>query len=510
MRHRIGLVYVPGALPCFESFGNLPTDLVRGDGLVDGKPASEILDMIVIPGGSLVESGTITDSIQKEIFRIADAGKLVLGICSGFQILSNGTDIGRLSLTPIWRKGLGLLDVEFKPLICTDQVKASIVGASHLTKSLGAEVSGFHCHTYGDIKLKAKAKPIMISHVKRLNYGRQNQDLVSGVSNLEGNVIGILPHAILDNNQVIVNGIAESTGIEPSELVEIRAENAKLQQYIKAEIGISTNIHPKSSAKSKFVEPRSLLITALESGGGKTFVATGLAGALKKKGWNVGMIKVGGDIRDIVPALYLIKEPMKEYSSITVAETGWKPPSESVKAASRDYDFILIEGAMNAFTGMLYDELERPNSTAEVAAALSVPTVLVAGCDKEGIEGGIVSSLNYVHFLKKLGIKVVGVILNKVYLNYMSEETRIIVGKAFAGAGAELLGMVPVTDVVGRGAIPEVEIKYEDFGAKALEIAGNSLDLEKIVKVSKPLAPVVDFDYEAFVEKFRKELLKEP
>ncbi len=34
------------ALPCFEDFGNLPTDLVCSDGLVDGKPASEVLDML--------------------------------------------------------------------------------------------------------------------------------------------------------------------------------------------------------------------------------------------------------------------------------------------------------------------------------------------------------------------------------------------------------------------------------------------------------------------------------
>ena len=77
------------------------------------------------------------------IVKMAESGKLVLGICSGFQVLSNGTDIGRLSPKPIWRKGLGLLDVEFSPLICTDQVKATIAGESNLTGAVGAEVIGF-------------------------------------------------------------------------------------------------------------------------------------------------------------------------------------------------------------------------------------------------------------------------------------------------------------------------------------------------------------------------------
>jgi cobyric acid synthase len=505
LRHRVGLVYVPGALPCFETFGNLPTDLIREDGLLEGKPASEILDMIIIPGGSLVESQSITPSLEQNIIKMAESGKIVLGICSGFQILSQGTDIGRLSPTPIWRRGLGLLNTEFSPLICTDQVKATIVGESHLTCDNDAEVSGFHCHTYGDIKVNKDAKPILISHVKRLNYRRQKQDLISGVSNSKGNVIGLLPHAILDRNSVIVDRIADSLRIEPQEMGEIKTANAKLQLEIKSEIGISTNVHPKVKIDYEGKKPRSLLITALESGGGKTFISTGLAAALKRRGWNVGVIKVGGDIRDIVPALYLIKEPMRDYSSITVADTGWTSPVETAKAASRDYDFILVEGAMNAFTGLLFDEPKRPNSTAEVAAALGIPTLVVAGCDKEGIEGGIVSSLNYVHFLRKLGIKTVGVVLNKVYLDYTSEETRTVVKRAFEGAGAELLGIVPVTDVEGRGAIPEVEIKYEKFGAKALEMAENTLNLDKIVELATPLA-ATDFDYDVFVEKFKKEL----
>jgi cobyric acid synthase len=504
LRHRVGLVYVPGALPCFETFGNLPTDLIRGDALVDGKPASEILEMLIIPGGSLVESQAITSQIEREILNMAENGKLVLGICSGFQILSKGTDIGRLSPVPIWRKGLGLLDVEFNPLICTDQVKATVIGISNLTEAIGGELSGFHCHTYGNMKLGKDANPILVSHVKRLNYGKQMQDLISGVSNSKGNVIGLLPHAILDRNPLIIEGITKTLDIESEELKEIRVQNAKLQSEMKTEMGISTKTHSQNIDNKK-KSPRSLLITALESGGGKTFVTTGLAGALRRKGWKVGVIKVGGDVRDIVPALYLLKEPMQDYSSIIVAETGWKRPNESMKGASRDYNFILVEGAMNAFTGLLYDQPRRPNSTAEVAAALGIPTVIVAGCDKEGIEGGIVSALNYVHFLKKLRIKTVGVILNKVYLDYMSEETGFIVKKAFAEAGAELLGIVPVSDVEGRGSIPEVEIKYEEFGSKALEVAENCLNLERIIELSTKFE-ATDFDYEAFVEKFKKSL----
>jgi cobyric acid synthase len=157
--HRVGLVYLPGALPCFEDFGNLPTDLVCADALVDGKPASEVLDMLIIPGGSLVESQSVNEKVTHEILKMADAGKFVLGICSGFQILAKETDVGRLSTFPITREGLGLLDAEFKPLVCTDRVTATVVDKSFITQEIGKEVSGFHCHTYGKILLHGDAKP---------------------------------------------------------------------------------------------------------------------------------------------------------------------------------------------------------------------------------------------------------------------------------------------------------------------------------------------------------------
>ena len=502
LKHRIGLVYLPGGLPCFEGFGSLPTELVGKDGLVQGQPASEVLDMIIIPGGSLVESKTVTDGVADEILRMAKAGKFVLGICSGFQILSNGTDIGRLSPTPIFREGLGILDVDFKPLICTDQVKATVVGTSFLTDEVGVEVAGFHCHTYGDIAIHEKAKPVLVSKVRRLNYFRDAKDIVAGAANQEGNVVGLLPHALLDRNAAIIRGIIKSLNINQDEQVEIRNANAKLRQKMKSELGISTQMHPRRKTGRKEKHPRTLLITALESGGGKTVITTGLAGALKKRGWNVGVVKIGGDIRDIVPALYLTKEPMQEYSSIYVADTGWKSVSEVVERAEKDYNFLLVEGAMNAFTGLLYDRPKRPNSTAEVAAALGSPVVVVAGCDKEGIEGGIVNALSYVRFLKKLDLRVVGVILNKVYLNYLSEQTRKTVEISFEKEGVEVLGILPVSDLEGRGVIPEVEIKYEEFTAKALELIEESVNINRVVQVAAP-AMLADVDFEAFVAKFR-------
>jgi len=503
LRRRIGLVYLPGALPCFEEFGNLPTDIVREDALVEGKPASEVLDMIIIPGGSLVESQSINKVVVREIRKIADAGKFVLGICSGFQILAKDTDIGRLSSTPIMREGLGLLDAEFKPLICTDRVKATVVGKSFLTDEIGGEVTGFHCHTYGEIVLGKDAKPILVSHVQRVNYRNNPQDLVSGIANKEGNVVGVSVHALLEQNPLIIQGVAKSLGITSEELQEIRAANSKLIKEIKSEVGISTNLRSQGTSVQTAGASGVLLITATGSGSGKTFIVTGVAGALKKRGVKLGLMKIGGDIRDSVPALYLIKEPIKSYSSIKVGRSGWKPFAEAVEEAEQNYDLILIEGAMSAFTGFLNDNVERPSSTAEIAVALGAPTIVVVGCEKEGIEGAIVNTLNYVNIMRRLGIKVEGVILNKVRTSYLTDEIRLFMNKAFENIGVKLLGVVPRVALEGRGTIPEVEIRYEEFGAKAIETAEQSINLDALTELAIPPKRKT-VDYEELTEKFKK------
>ncbi len=505
-RHRIGLAYLPGALPCFEDFGNLPTDLVREDGLVDGKPASDVLDMLIIPGGSLVESQSVNPAVSREILKMAKAGKFLLGICSGFQVLAKQTDVGRLSTVPIIREGLGLIDAEFKPLICTDQVKAQIVDKSFITDEVGGEVSGFHCHTYGKVELHNDAKPILVSHIQHANYHKAPQDLISGIANKEGNIVGVFVHALLDQNPLIIEGITKSLDINQLELQEIRKVNAKLVSEIKCEIGINTKIHPVKAAKKSSVM---VLVTALGSGSGKTFLVTGMAGALKKKGYNVGLIKLGGDIRDSVPALYLVKEPIKSYSSIQISESGWTPLQEAIEQASKVYDFLFVEGAMSAFTGLLNSKIKRPASTLEVAASLGAPIIVVVTCDKEGIEGGLVNVLNYVNVLKILGANPTGVILNKMSTSYLTEEDKQTIKQALENVGVTLIGVVPSMKIEKRGMIPEIEICYDEFGAQAIDAAERYLNLDQLVKLAK--APEQNnVDYTAFVEKFKKLLTNYP
>ena len=273
----IGLVYTKGSLPRFEEFGNLPTCKVSEDGLVDGIPASEVLDMIIIPGGPMIESKSISAELEEEITIISKTG-FVLGICSGFQILANQTNTGRKSLVPLITDGLGLLDVDFEPLICTDWVCGDVVGESFLTNGMEGKnknVSGFHCHTYGNISVGKNAKPIMLSHAKRLDYIANAKDIVSGVCNKKGNIVGIMPHAILDDNIGITESILQSLNVSKTEFSEIDRKNRVLIKNMESEFGIYTGIEtitpnvPQNPTLHK--TPKILVMTATKTGAGKTF-----------------------------------------------------------------------------------------------------------------------------------------------------------------------------------------------------------------------------------------------
>jgi len=200
---------------------------------------------------------------------------------------------------------------------------------------------------------------------------------------------------------------------------------------------------------------------------------------------------------------------MREYSSIAVGQSGWIPPEQAIAEAGKDYNFLIVEGAMNAFTGLLNDRYKRPMSTVEVAAALGASTVLVVACDQQGLEGALLDTLNNIAVLKKLGVNTTGVILNKLHVSYMTKETVSMMRQAFANVGVQLLGMVPRLNLAHRGMIPEVEIRYEDFCAQAVEAVEKSLDLDLIAKVAASPKPV-KIDYDELTAKFKNLLTHNP
>ena len=477
---KIGLAYLSGAVPGFEDFGNLPTDIVKENGLVNGNKASEELDALIIPGGTLIESNDINMDLNTEIKKMAKAGKPVIGICAGFQLLSNQIDIGRKSPVPIVKEGLGIIDVNFSPLITSDRVKAKVFDNSFLTKNQKEDVDGFHTHTYG--KVEGDAKPLFYSKVQRMNYGDTNKkgdyNIFSGACNDDGNVIGTMIHGILDENPVIVENLLEQ--IDATDTDEIYNRNREVKKYLRSEVGINTGIKIPEIEHNK--RPKYLMIGSNGSDSGKTFIVTGLAGALRKRGYRVALLKVGPDVRDIIPGLYLTKGRMEDFASIKIGHLGWCDIESTINRLNKsDYDIVLIEGVMSVFTGLLNEKV--PFSAAEIAMSSNIPMILASGVNKGGIESAAVDLVSHANMLEKFGVTVESILLNKVYNDDIFDQVvPYIKGNTSV---KKVLKLPKLKSADMRGFIPEVEIRYELFTSHAMDLIENNLDIDEIINMAR-------------------------
>ena len=477
---KIGLAYINGAVPGFEEFGNLPTDIVKENGLVNGNKASEELDALIIPGGTLIESNDINMELNREIKKMAHDGKPIIGICAGFQLLSNQIDIGRKSPVPIVKEGLGIIDVNFSPLITSDRVKAKVFDNSFFVKNQTEDVNGFHTHTYG--KVEGDAKPLFYSQVQRMNYGDTNKkgeyNIFSGACNDDGNVIGTMIHGILDENPLLVENLLEQ--IEAENTDEIYKRNKEVKKFLQSEVGIHTGIKIPEIKPNK--KPKYLMIGSNGSDSGKTFMLTGLAGALRKRGYKVGLLKVGPDVRDIIPGLYLTKGKMEDFASIKIGHLGWADIKSTInKLNNSDYDIVLIEGVMSVFTGLLNEKV--PFSAAEIAMSSDIPMILASGVNKGGIESAAIDLVSHANMLEKFGVSVEAILLNKVYNDEIFDN---VVPYIKNNTGVEnVLKLPKLKSGDMRGFIPEVEIRYELFTSHALNLIEENLDIDLIINMAR-------------------------
>lgn len=265
------------------------------------------------------------------------------------------------------------------------------------------------------------------SLVKRTNYKDNPRRILSGVRNDEGNVAGTMVHGLLDYNPEVIQNILKFIDATDEDVLQIENANNDLLKRIKSEIGVDSGIsagcnlqgskdHPKTAgpAAKDLKTPKTIMIMSTGSDSGKTFLTTGLVGVLRKRGYRVGVLKVGPDIRDIVPSLYLNKEKNGALLIHKYWGLGWKNIEDVLEdLKSKNYDLVLIEGVMSVFTGLLNEKV--PFSGAEIAKSANIPVVLVSGCSKGGIETAAVDIVGHVDIMNKIGLKTTGTILNKVY-----------------------------------------------------------------------------------------------
>lgn len=447
---RIGVLDVRGSMPYYEE---LPFNVhVRDKGVIPS------LDVLIIPPGSQVESMVLERYpwMYREIWEFVERGGVVVGVCSGLQLLSKSINLNVKGL-PGRVNGLGILDITVEPLIITGPVKVRITRESWATKGLrGVELIGWHAHTYGRLVVRGEDVVGLII-TGRFNYMNKQLEIPSLVVSRKYRVFGTMTHGIMGKNSPIMRNILSELGFygDPSELYRDFDEHSWLIN--------------EAATHHVINKPRLLTVISTMSGEGKTLITAAITHCLSLMGYNVGVAKLGGDVRDLHPSLYMLKKPLRPWMSIRLtwdnAELGLMPWGEVVSGIP-GIDILVIEGVMGLLTGSSRDSGDVISSTLGFVRSTSSDVILVASASLDGIEGAVFRLRAYLNLLKELNINVRLVIINEAYHGH-NEDLLI---RSFIN---ELRGMGINAMVIDRLSIsskPEELIDLGDYEEAAIKI----------------------------------------
>lgn len=176
---------------------------------------------------------------------------------------------------------------------------------------------------------------------------------------------------------------------------------------------------------------RPLVIAGAASGVGKTTVAAGIMGALRRRGLRVAPFKTGPDYIDPSYHMAAADAPSRNLDT-------WMTSREAVREiyarAAAGADISIIEGAMGLFDGRAGAGNE--GSTAEIAGLLGGAVVLVADCSRQARSLAPLLA-GFARF--DGGVPVTGAILN----NVGSPSHARMLADAAREAGVPVLGVLP-------------------------------------------------------------------
>jgi cobyrinic acid a,c-diamide synthase len=189
-----------------------------------------------------------------------------------------------------------------------------------------------------------------------------------------------------------------------------------------------------------------IVIAAPASGSGKTTVATGLIGALRRAGHTVAPFKVGPDFIDPGYHCLAAGRPGRNLDPVLVGE---KLIGPLYAHGARGADIAVVEGVMGLFDGRIGPAAASPGagSTAHVAGLLGAPVILVV--DARGQSHSIAALLHGFSTFDT-ATRVAGVILNRVG----SARHEHVLRQACEQVGVPVLGVIP------RAAELELPTRY--------------------------------------------------
>ncbi|MGH3753145.1 MAG: cobyrinate a,c-diamide synthase, partial [Pseudonocardiaceae bacterium] len=231
-----------------------------------------------------------------------------------------------------------------------------------------------------------------------------------------------------------------------------------------------------------------VVVAAPASGAGKTTVATGLMAAVRRRGPAVAGFKVGPDYIDPGYHALATGRPGRNLDPVLVGEQRIAPLAAHGAAGAQ---LAIVEGVMGLFDGRT--GTPGHGSTAQVAALLGAPVVMVA--DVRG-QGRSLAAL--LHGFRSFGpgVRIVGVVLNQVG----SARHEQVCRDACAEVGLPVLGALRRDDAL---AVPSrhlglVTAAEHTTAARVVQrwadAVAAQVDLDAVIALAAPAQVVPQWD----------------
>ena len=220
-----------------------------------------------------------------------------------------------------------------------------------------------------------------------------------------------------------------------------------------------------------------LIISAPNSGSGKTIFTLALLRALNESGIKVQPFKNGPDYID--PMFHKIAANRNSYNLDT-----WGMDTKQLNqiiSISKGADLIVSEGSMGLFDGVLIKGRTGNGATSDLSEKFGWPIILIINVSGQA-QSAAASALGFMKYNKNLNFA--GVILNFV----SSKRHENLISDGMKKVGINILGSIPRQKelvlperhlgLVQANEIEDIEIKIQNFS----HLIKDNIDLQKIVE----------------------------
>jgi cobyrinic acid a,c-diamide synthase len=219
-----------------------------------------------------------------------------------------------------------------------------------------------------------------------------------------------------------------------------------------------------------------LVIAAPRSGSGKTIVTLGLVAALRARGLAIAPAKTGPDYIDTK-----ILARTAGADAINLDPWAMSPARLRTLAArhAAAADLLVVEGVMGLFDGAA----DGTGSTADLAAALGLPVILVVDAEKQSQS---IAALVHGFATWRPDVHVAGLILNRAATTRHEQMLRA----ALAPTGIPILGVLPRRDTLVLPerhlglVLPDEVSHFETVISSAAEAISEYIDLDRLLALS--------------------------